>query len=214
MPWVGAGLRRIGLIWSRLIPNLQLLEQITAKTSKDQLNSSQPIDKRARSKCLLYVVEFWCGLLWSIIVAIRDQYCNRQPQSLNGLHQKTFFPLRRLWINCGSARLGWDRWGLASDCRLGSCLLCVFSYFPWTSDSLGEYSSYGFFNHSTRKQANHSRMFKVLMMSLLLSLHCLKQVIWLNPSLLGQGSMLYHSGSPCIHGKEHEYILLTQEGRV
>lgn len=148
MPWVGAGLRRVGLTWSRFIPNLQLLEQITAKTSIDQLNSSQPIDKRARNKCLLlYAIEFWCGLLCSIIVAIGDQYCNRQPQSLSGLHQKTVFPLKRLWISCRSARFGWDRWGLASDWRLGWSLLCVFSYFPWTSDSLGAYSSYGSSQH-------------------------------------------------------------------
>lgn len=56
MSWVGAGLRKIGHIWNRLRPNLQLLEQITAKAS---MNSSQPIDKRARNKCLLlYTIEF------------------------------------------------------------------------------------------------------------------------------------------------------------
>lgn len=44
-------------------------------------------------------------------------------------------------------------------------------------------------HHSTRKQANHASMFKGLMMSLLLTLHWLKQIIWLNPLSLRQGSM-------------------------
>ena len=92
MPWVAAGLRRTGHIWSRPRRNQQLLEKIPAKTSVDQLNLSQPVDKKARNNCLLlYAIEFWGDLLCSIIVAIADQYCNRQPQSLNGLQQKTFF---------------------------------------------------------------------------------------------------------------------------
>lgn len=57
-------------------------------------------------------------------------------------------------------------------------------------------------------------MFKFLIKSLLLTLHWLKQVIWLNPKSLVQVSMLHPQCRPYMHGKKDEcvYILLAQGG--
>lgn len=70
-----------------------------------------------------------------------------------------FFFLKSLWIICSSARLGYDRLSLDSERRLGLCILCVFSYFPWTGEFLRAYSYED--HHSIREQANHASMFQV-----------------------------------------------------